>query len=409
LRVKIEHVANTGRVLQIDTNKNRINTPTRGLIHTEHDKFSSLAKYTGQNQWLNSVTIPNKIHEIVLDYTKESLGGLLQNNEFFKSQLQKLKGLAKGQNGRHTHAFIQIRKQTEALDERDVIGLVELQARCNRLDVITVPDPNPYAPTHGPLRNALKTAKKRLSKYGIDPGLIVPYLDLKTNQNPFAQRIDFLLEENYDMIGIRYREHAVGSSLVIEGIADEQATWFHISGVKSRHSSHRSVPGIHIIPVHSYDSMSSYKGPGFIPRPRNQVFAEPTPRTADPLTMQLAAARQAAAPKMEIFDSVALGFLNPSQYREMFGNNLNCKCQLCRGKTIDDFEGYGYVNGEFNGSKLAAHLTVHEMICSYLEFEQSQDSIERESYLDYLRTKPVINQNYNKIEELTVGTFRRSL
>lgn len=407
LRVRIEHIASTGRILQIDTNRNRIRTPTRGLIHTEHNKFSSLANYTDQNQWLRSITIPNQIHEIILDYTKESLGSLLKNNEFFKKQLGRVKRLTRAQNGRHTHIFTQMRKQSEALSKEDIIGLVELQARCDRLDVITVPDPNPFASGHSPIKKALEIAKDRLTKHGIDSGLIMPYVDLKTNQEPFSQRLDFLLSEGYDVIGIRHRENAVGSSLVIEG-SGEKETWFHVSGVKSRHSSHRSVPGLHIAPVHSYDSMTAYKGTGFIPRPPEQVFAEPRPRSADPVTMQLTAARQAVAPKMEIFDSIALGFLSPLQYRNMFGTQLNCVCPLCVGRTIDDFQEYGYANDEFSSTKLAAHLTVHEVICSHLELQNSQNSIARESYLDYLATKPIIRQNYNEIEELTTGTLRRS-
>jgi len=394
--------------LKIDTSKNRIYTPTRGIIHTDHNRFRNLAKYQPTGQWNSSASVPHSIHEIVLDYNPEALSRLLNENKYFNSQLANLRKLAKRSNGRHCHAFLQIRNQTNPIDDNGIIALTELQLKSNQLDMITIPDPSPNSSDVIALENAIKIAQKRMILHGFDEGLLMPYLDLSTDREEMNLKIRYLIEEGFSAIGIRHRENKVGSSLVIEGIAEEAAVWFHVSGVKKHHRINRVVPSIHIMPVHSFDSMTRYKGLGYVPKPQSDVFPEPKPRKIDHDEMLLRAAVQAVSDKMEYFEPECLGYLSSTQHESMFEDGLNCTCPLCNGKNLNEFKEYAFDNDGYDSNKFTSYCIVHESISSHNELNNAHNFIKNSSYLEYLKSKSIIGQYFNRLNELTVGSLRRS-
>jgi hypothetical protein len=400
-------------VLKIDRRGGRFYTPTRGIIHTDHNKFGELSKYQPKGNWGSSASIPHAFHEVVLDYDHQGLSRLLNDNSYFKKQLYRLRRLARKKNGRHCHAFIQIRKQKQPLTEEDIIILTELQLKSDVLDLISIPDPAPdvssIAQSVNHIEKAFKSARKRALRYGVDEGLLMPYVDLNTDKQAMKAKIDRLLTESISSIGIRHRENSVGSSLVIEGIAEEASVWFHASGVKKHHRTNRVIPGIHIVPVHSFDSATRYKGPGYVPRKSGgPVFKDPGRQKVDMEEMKMRAAVQAASEKIEFFNPVALGYLTTPQYNKLYGKDLNCDCPLCKGKSLDDFVNYGLSNDTYDHKKYTAYQTVHESISSFNELEKSQETIRKSSYLDYLREKPIVNRYWGRIDEITAGTLRRS-
>ncbi len=344
----------------------------------------------------------------MLDYNPYSITKLLNDSKYFRRQLSNLRTLAKRSNGRHCHAFVQVRNQVESLVKNDITILTELQLKSELLDIITIPDPAPKSSNAKALDNAINIAKKRMTLYGFDEGLLMPYIDLETDRKAMEIKTKHLLKEGFSSIGIRHRENRVGSSLVVEGIAENASAWFHLSGVKKRHRINRAIPSLHIVPVHSFDSMTRYKGTGYVPKPRSDVFPEPDPRKIDQDEMKLKAAVQSVTEKIEFFEPKSLGYLTTSQYESMFGEDLQCTCPLCRGKKIADFKNYAINKGKFDSGKFTDYSIVHEAISSHNELDEAQKSIKKSSYLDYLQNKTIIRQHFNKITELTEGTFRRT-
>jgi hypothetical protein len=405
--VKLHHLADTGRVLEVRTSKGDLRTPTRGLMHTEFSKFRSLSEFMPRNSW-SIDALPNPLQEVVLDYNNDNLDGLANSNGYYKRQISRIRRAIPSGAKRLTLSFFQMKSGTRALTDQDIVSLVDLQIDSGRLDLISIPDPNIISTDANPLRRALEKANVRLKQLREDQARIVPYLDMNTDPPALRERLD-LIKDDYNMIGFRYRR-VRPSRRVIREVMAEKDTMIHVSGAWKHYSNDmRIVPEMHILPVDCVDSVCAYKKPGF-PRPPaaskpDTVFAEPDSRTVDAVTMQLRSAIQTSrspAEKEYFFEPVALGYYTRSEHNDEFSGVIGCDCPLCTDKAIDEFYHEYYRNdGKSDIRKLRVHLCVHELFASYHEFANAQTEIETNSYKEYLESKPAIVNNINAIQELS--------
>ena len=83
------------------------------------------------------------------------------------------------------------------------------------------------------------------------------------------------------------------------------------------------------------------------------------------------------------FDFGTLGFLEPDEHKEKYGEDLNCNCFIDKGRKFKEIlEVYG------GAELLSSALTSHEAVASFIEFIRSRKRIIENDYENYLRSKP---------------------
>ncbi len=376
-------------------------------MQSEFNNFLDLSRYSPRRSW-NMDVLPNPIQEVVLEYGDAELNKLSNSNGYYRSQKTRIRRVTRPRLKRLTLASVQLKNKTRALTDHDIRILVDLQIDSNRLDLITVPDPNYTSPNLEPLKRALDTAHTRVKQLREDHGRVVPFLDLYTEPPYLRERLEYL-SRIYPMIGIRYRR-ARPSRLVVRDVMQDKEVLVHASGVQKHYSNDmRVIPELHILPVDFFDSVCAFKKRGFPTKTRRiepgEVFEESKPRKIDKDAWRLRAtvkARKDPADSAYYFDPTPLGYYTISDHKKEFGGMIGCSCPICQGKTrIEDFiDEYYYHKGSQNISKLKSHLAVHELFASFEEFTRSQTEIRKSSYVEYLQSKFAIAQNLENIVEL---------
>ncbi len=411
--VRIINMTDSGRTLSVSINSKKFTTPTRAVIHTELDKFAQLV--TRYQKQISSVEPPpSEIQETVLDFTKGSLQALVSRNEEVPRRIASLKKRNKNGSNRLKICNPRLTTQTETVNINEIRMLALLQIEAHCLDMITIPDPSFTNPSADLLDAALAQARKLADDHGMDRIPIMPLFDLKTEPDDLELRLKRVLDEGHTFIGFRYRMKKFASMERVRQILADKEVWVHLTGVFKNHSSRPIKPQIHIMPLYSFDSVSSYKYFGGPRKSSSEALEFPiVPERRDPgvrvylehMTAHIPIGIIDPLANERRFDSNALGFLTKDIHHDLCGDALNCDCFICAGRTIDQFyETYGIENGSPSLPRLRLHQNIHELYASHSEFQAAQKRLTNESYLEYLREKPVVQQYLKNEREFIISS-----
>ncbi|MHA2142896.1 MAG: hypothetical protein ACXADD_15530, partial [Candidatus Thorarchaeota archaeon] len=375
-------------------------------------RFADILNYQPRGTFPDIIVPPCEIQETVMDFNDDDLIRLGSDNRYFRYKSAFLKSKNKNGPERVKICNIQLRNQSRAISRRSLRMLMHMQMEAGNTDMISVPDPNRRESNVDKLARALSDSRGILDDLGLDRTQLIPQLDLDTPPEALDNRIEYLVDNEYDAIAFRYRPNIPSAYTVAESLS-EKDVWIHLTGVRKRRMGNQSIiPQIHLMPFFSFDSISSYKAPAGARRtPRRGGGPLPTVRERpdpDALPIEIVPIRTAAVgiDREVRFDSAALGFLTWEEHLRMIGDSLNCECFLCSGTNVNGFfNSYGFRDGSFSRAKFRTHLLVHELFASHSELASSQEYIREASYKEYLWEKPVIQRYETGVPEIDGQTL----
>lgn len=408
--VKLRNPGESGRIMEVEIENKRFSTPARVVNHVEKnlvDEFF-VNYFTGS---LSGEIPPCQVQETVLDFNNRTVEKLRNKNGAVRDRAQFISAQNRNRASRLKISNIRFVEGTQ-WDKESIKLLTILQRDSKSLNLISVPDPIYNDSSTFNLFDAYKIARRTLDERGLDNVRLLPNLDFVSEPPNLEAKLRELIDMGIDCIAFRHRPRTYASALRVSGLLSDKDVWIHISGVKKTMVD-GTVPAIHIQPLYSFDSVSSFKGyrpGGYTDSSDDGRFSTAKqPRRSPDEHSKMQAVIQIAAPpdpflKLARFDASALGILNKFQHLDLIGPDLNCDCLLCRGRDAHTFYDYGLDKGKISRPKFRVHQTLHELWASQNEFENSRTSIIEDGYDTYLREKPVIRAHEQHIEGLIVQT-----
>lgn len=357
-------------------------TPTRTITSTEHnykvDVANAIVSSAGLGQG-PSTAFENDIFQISKQLNPDTLSRYLKHNGTFNNSR---KDIVAKKNAYEDKFIIFYPKFTKKMlfDDKVHIGMdnlktiIDLQVESG-LEYVTIPESNPNQNFE-----AFKSDLEGLSKRAFSRGAkqVIPYLDMgmgtKENSDIFTKKYDYLIDCGFPIIGTVFRSIAQNypNFRYLEQSDDDVLRV--CSGVSRFWQSNWTTSQLHIPNLWGLDvcSLDSQPVPGGIEHKN----------VAD----------------IKRFDKETLGILKLKDHNDNYGDELNCTCPICQGKTYDDFieEYVTDSEGVINTNQLDKICKLHETYASTKEFENERSFIKQSDSLAYIDSHEHLSTFYNK-------------
>src|SRR5205823_1155916 len=197
------------------------------------------------------------------------------------------------------------------LPDSDVRTLIDLQG-LSGADLICLPDPR--------LGTALDRFEQVLQRgreyvemaYGSNIDTF-PLMSMREAPDRFAARVEKAIDMGFKLVGFRYASPAQAYPnyrYLADHNRDE--VWFHLSGVERYWRVNYTTSQLHIPQFAGVDTVALDVPKGG--RSRGTDYH-----------------------RVKRFDSRSIGHLDRASHLQRHGQDLGCDCQLCAGKTLDQF------------------------------------------------------------------------
>ncbi len=370
-----------------------VSTPHWVMLNTERQ---SLAR--GINLLNN--TQPNiEFNEIVIDYQNQADINAVLNNPHLT---QNLESKIRNKSRNNTENIFQLRVPSDVQFSRDQLtNLIQLQVQVGRLSVITIPDP---AIGHAGLfwENQIMPRALELAQEFVNTGRVntyIPSVSLNQRQEVVERKITWLLNHHVPSIGLKAEGARAHNRLnVATEIINKSRypVWVHLFDVPKKLL--RQVSQIHLAPLAGVDTISIRKGKS---RGRPPQAPLTTPDFPTPEGIPLDAGVGGPTPpapspiRRDLFEGRALGFLSGNEQIHNFGNELMCRCPVCREAHFSVEE----LLELLSQPDRANLLKVHEYNAFPRELNDIQVAIHNNNLENYYNSKSLINLHRTRIRE----------
>jgi len=361
--IKVRTVGEKGpRTIKIDTKVNRIETPTRTLTSFEDNYKSNVDLDKLSNKW--DFIYPNEIYEITTQIDQETINNLLEKNGAFQRMIQKFNPLiVKNSQERLILFYPKVTKST-LLNEDAIEIILLLQMRLG-LEIVSIPDSKSTFNYTTYIKHVDKARKYLASKEY--EGDIIPYIDMETEHSAFKQKINFLISEGYQAIGLTSRsiDFSILNLKYIEKELRDKDVWFHMSGVNRYYK--RATSGAHIPQLFGVDTTSTL--------------------------IQQGGGSATDLSRVKMFEQNNLQYELLAELKEGLGQK-SCGCPICKGKDSESFiSTYSKTKRMQQSSALLdRYCKIHETFASHEQFAKTKNMINSNEFLDYYNSKKGLKQ-----------------
>lgn len=323
-------------------------TPTRVLSSKELDNGE---KIQGSN--LANPVFPHKIFEVTRQLMPWTVDGFVSNGEASLGLQKQIEKISRSAGTRLTLFHPVLDRRLDIQDRvNDVFVEIQLQSD---IDAIAVLDRFNSKPAL--FEERLVRSMGHIEKAG-SASEPMPVLRMDMDDRLFEPKLKAILKHNVKVINLTYASVLLNfqNYVTLMKVMKDKNVWIHMSELRKTFLRKAALP--HIMPLFNIDSYAL-------------------------------ASKRFPIGKVEIklrtlkrFDAGTLGHLTPDEYREIYGEELNCRCFVDKGRDLSNFIDV------FNGAELLTPaLACHETTGSHQEFEKGRARIMHDEYRDYLRHK----------------------
>lgn len=367
--VKLLHRDEYGpRVVEIKTDKGTFQTPERIITSTE-------SNYKRRVRILDD-PYENPVFEVIGHFTHENIELLHTKNGPFARRKTDISAHVRGYEDMITKFYPQMKKDTK-LSPTDARTLADLQRYCG-FDLITIPDLSINSKAEDFERHITKLAENFILEYSnAEP---IPYVDMGMKEELFKRKVDAIWDNGgiFKVMGVIFRsppQNYANFNHLYENY--DMDIWIHASGVNRYYPRNWTTAQMHIPQIYGIDTCSILS---------QKVGGEPRPKPIE---------------KIKLYDPKTLGIIEIGKHREKYGNELDCDCPVCSGKTLDEFVDEYTINhkGEKDILLLDTWCKLHEAFTSPNEFENGRIAIKENRIKEYFAEKEFINN--------VIGDFKK--
>lgn len=345
----------SGRVLQISTNVEDFETPTRIPTSTE---LNSRSRLHFDEPWDNAV------FEVANRFDDRSPVSLLhRRNGVFAHRRRSLASMVERFKGYSLVKYFPQLRHDVSLGSRDMRSLVDLQIEAG-CDIVSIPEPSSNCSVQE-FESNLQTMWEYVQNTDQDLA-VIPYVSLRQDHYLFETKLQLLREFEHDLwcIGIRaasFSEYRPNLYSLAEGSGLD--FWVHLSAGRRYTSYQRPNGQLHALQRFGIDTVS-------VEIPQGGGF-----RVQDPGMIRYFERGSCTYPR-----------INELVHRD---EPLPCACPLCRGRQFDDVVSDVRPLGPEDELVLRVNdaFRVHEIYSSTREFEVSRDVIRNGELEDYFSKK----------------------
>ncbi len=385
LDFNVEHIDHGARMGELRIGRTTIETPIAGLNHVDNQylrKGENVLRATN----VQKVPIIEAVYDMKIDEHFRITQQL--RNQIIRS--------LKNRSRRNVSCIANFRINTN-YSPNILEFLIETQIEANCSDIITIPDPTLKSFDQNwinSLTRALEISRENLdTRRYID---IMPMVSLNQGKGVLLQKVNWLLGQQINSIGFRMigqgRKYLKNCIELINN--QEEHIWIHLTDVQK---DWNGISETHIDTLYGIDTVIKRKAyqysilfsqnlstgvnRGLMPTPIGIPIPTNTNQPTIPPIIR----------DKNIFEADYLGFINPVDYRDDFGDNLHCNCPMCRrARNINTLVRH------LQGSAGRGILQVHNQFNSILEFNNLRSSIDDDELALYLNEKRFIQDNFTQ-------------
>lgn len=355
-------------------------TPSRMITSTEHNYKADVADLIVSQLGMGqgpSTAFENEIFQISKQFDFNKLARYLKHNGTFNNSR---KDIVAKKNAYEDKFLLFYPKFTKKMlyDEGRFIGMenlktiIDLQTESG-LENVTIPESNPNQ-NFELFKDDLKSLSTRAFSRGAQQ--IIPYLDMgmgdQNNSDLFARKYEYLIDCGYPIIGMVFRgiNQNYPNYRFLEERDDDVLRV--CSGVGRFWRSNWTTSQLHIPNLWGLDACS--------------LDSQTVPVSLEPKEID----------DIKRFDKESIGILKLKDHQERYGDNLNCDCPVCQGKTHSDFvDEYSMdINGSINADQLDKVCKLHETYASTNEFENEMRFIRQNDLRTYITSHEYLSDFY---------------
>lgn len=386
LDFNIEHIDHGARMGELRIGRRTIETPIAGINHVDNQYLKKGENFLRTTN-IQEVPIIEAVYDLKID---ENFRTTQQTRNQIIRSLKK--------RSRNNISCIANFRINSTYSQNILEFLVETQIQANCSDIITIPDPTLRLFDQNwinSITRALEVSRENLdSRRYID---IMPMLSLNQGKRILLQKVNWLLGQQINSIGFRMvgqgKKYLKNCIDLINN--QEEPIWIHLTDVQKEWNG---ISETHIDTLYGIDtvikrkayqysilfSQSTNINRGLMPTPVGISIPTNTNQPTIPSIIR----------EKNIFEGDYLGFINPVDYREDFGNNLHCNCPMCnRARNINTLVRH------LQGSAGRGILQVHNQFNSTSEFNNLRSSIDDDELTIYFNEKRFIQDNTAQINE----------